>query len=353
MFATAARADSLTPTISRRSLMRPTLLARPPSSSRLFAAMAAVASTSARSPSPGHLIVTDFDGTCTQTDTTALVPRLAARAAPTPAAAQKVLSRFGELEELYLSGLSRCKTDELPAAASLEDALASMDAISNGVIAQLSASGILAGIRGTAVGPAISEWRSQSSTEAGVPQLRDGCVATLEAAAACGWELGVLSICWCPAIIRAYLPLLEGNSEGESGSPLVASRIWSNRIDEHSGEIANEIDGAVAKRAIIQRLVQEESETAGEGGRRRVVYLGDSTTDLLAMLAADVGILIGESGSARELARRFGVSIKPLAPLGDGAFEGDALTCDEHDGSTIWEAASWDEVRRCLLGPGK
>ena len=34
------------------------------------------------------------------------------------------------------------------------------------------------------------------------------------------------------------------------------SRIWSNRIDERSGQIANEIDGAIAKRAIIQRLVR-------------------------------------------------------------------------------------------------
>ena len=321
--------------------------------------MAAVA-TSARST--GHLLITDFDGTCTTTDTTALVPHLAARAAATPPAAENVLARFGELEDLYLSGLSRCKENQVQAAASLEAALSSMDAVSNDVISQLSASGILAGIREADVGPAIEEWRLQedsarSAPPARVPELRDGCVSTLAEAAACGWELGVLSICWCPAIIRAYLPLLvEGADEGgAAGRPAAGSRIWSNRIDEQSGQIANEIDGAVAKRAIIERLVREQSEAAGAGDEppRRVVYIGDSTTDLLAMLAADVGILIGESGSARDLARRFGVTIKPLAPSsGDAKPEAfDALRRDEQPGAAavIWEAKCWEEVRRCLL----
>jgi DNA-binding transcriptional LysR family regulator len=42
------------------------------------------------------------------------------------------------------------------------------------------------------------------------------------------------------------------------------------------------------------------------------VYVGDSVTDLLAMLEADVGVVVGRSSSLRALARALGVAVLPL-----------------------------------------
>lgn len=312
-------------------------------------AMAAVASSSSvASTRAAHLLITDFDGTCTITDTTPLIPHLAARAAATPNAAEKILSTFKELEDLYLSRLSSCKAalqaDEQ--GTSLETALAQMDAVSNDIISKLSDSGILAGIRDADVAPAVLDWRDNpTSAPVVAPALRDGCVDALNAAVAEGWELGILSICWCPSVIRAYLPLL-GERHGVGGD---VPRLWSNRIDESSGAIANDVDGAAAKRRIIDSLKRDDAVGEGEGeAARRVVYIGDSTTDLLAMLAADVGILIGESRSARDVARQYGVRILPLASVVSDEPEGALAALCAAEEKTIWEAASWADVRRCL-----
>ena len=42
------------------------------------------------------------------------------------------------------------------------------------------------------------------------------------AAAAAGWQLGVLSLNWCPPLIHTYLPVLAATE----------ARVWSNAIDE-------------------------------------------------------------------------------------------------------------------------
>ena len=57
------------------------------------------------------------------------------------------------------------------------------------------------------------------------PELRNGCAAALAAAAAAGWHLGVLTLCWCPPIVHALLP----------GLAAAEASVWSNRIDAESG----------------------------------------------------------------------------------------------------------------------
>ena len=74
---------------------------------------------------------------------------------------------------------------------------------------------------------------------------------------------------------------------------------------------------------------------------RAVLYIGDSATDLLAIVAADVGVLIGESSSARLIARRYGLRIEPLPPA-----PADVI----NPPGVIWEVQDWEQVRECILG---
>ena len=313
----------------------------------LLARVAACATACSRA----RYLITDFDGTCTATDTTPIVPHLAARASPTPSA---VLGRFGQLEDLYLSMLGKCRADFMDGGPpsqqqlgrfdrpGLEAALAAMDAVSDAVTDRVSESGILAGIEEGEVAPALAEWTGAPQPPIRPPALRDGCTETLAAAAADGWRLGVLTLNWCAPLVHAYLPLLRA----------AQAHVWSNSIDA-AGVISSEVNGAAAKRAVIARLVRESRQAEPRGGQEapadrgaapppQVVYIGDSATDLLAMLEADVGILVGNSESTRHIARRFGVRLEPL-PL-----EGDARLPAE---GVVWEAGSWEEIRRCLGVP--
>ena len=114
----------------------------------------AVSAYMAACASLAHIVI-DFDGTCTQTDTTPLVPHLAARGAPSASAASSILNRFGELEAEYFALLSEAKAKALPPAASdatafdpagLEAALSVLDAASEAITEKLGDEGILAGI---------------------------------------------------------------------------------------------------------------------------------------------------------------------------------------------------------------
>ena len=51
------------------------------------------------------------------------------------------------------------------------------------------------------------------------------------------------------------------------------------------------------------------SQAPGQGVS---VYIGDSASDLAAMLAADLGIVVGKSSSLRQVAAFCGVQLRPL-----------------------------------------
>ena len=111
-----------------------------------------------------------------------------------------MLSRFRDLEDMYLDMLAACKADVLGASqppgtdacgiAGLEAALTAMDAVSDTVTEELSAAGILAGIEAEAVAGVLAQWTAALEPPIRPPALRDGCAATLAAAAAEGWHLG-------------------------------------------------------------------------------------------------------------------------------------------------------------------
>ena len=319
----------------------------PPRGVAVRGAMSTIAAVASAAGGPScYYLITDFDGTCTQKDTTPLVPHLAARSSSTP---DEVLERFNALEDLYMSMVESVQTglaidkavkdeNKLLDMDGLTGALTALDAVSDAVTLQLSDSGILKGIADEGVAGALAEWR-EAGTPIKPPELRPGCAATLAAAAADGWRLGVLTLNWCPALVRAYLPLLAEYPDAP---------MWSNSIDVATGYVNLQVNGAVAKREIIAKLVKEAAAAAeqAEGGKSSsVVYVGDSSTDLLALCAADVGILIGESQSTRKIAKQFALKIEPLPASVEEAVrrkeEGEAE-------AMVFEVESWNQLRRSL-----
>lgn len=276
---------------------------------------------------PAFLLV-DFDGTCTIEETTPLLPHLAASLGPSDLAASK-LERFAQLEKEYLAGLADISqaldlngspyegfdSDGLTAC------LQAMDHHSSEVTLRVGESACLAGIRDDDVTTTLAQWRDRTQDAPIIPSpLRPGCVDTLASLADKGVALGVLSVNWCPALIHSILG-------EELRKPY---EIWCNEL-LYDGTIHLHVPGAAEKRERVTELLKR---TEGKGS---VVYIGDSATDLLALLEADVGIIIGESRSVRSIARKFGVELQPLPQ-----------SLIELATNTIFVASSWKEIHTCL-----
>jgi soluble P-type ATPase len=100
-------------------------------------------------------------------------------------------------------------------------------------------------------------------------------------------------------------------------------------VDQH-GVALQVVAGALDKRAQIAKLKRSGF----------VVYIRDSTTDLAALVEADLGILIGHSKSTAAIAEEWGIMVVPLN-------QRHVMDQDE-SASVIWMAESWSEIELLL-----
>ncbi len=68
--------------------------------------------------------------------------------------------------------------------------------------------------------------------------------------------------------------------------------------------------GADKSRVLDDLLLTKAIE---EGAKGLTVYIGDSASDVSPLLAADVGIIVGQNKLLRQVAAAAGITIKPLA----------------------------------------
>ena len=284
---------------------------------------------------PAAWVVVDFDGTCTTADSTGLLPHIAeAHALAAPESRTSVFARF---EAQYVSGVAEIMRSAdgaaiAPDVAGLRAFVDELDQFSVSVARQLGETGCLSGIDDHRVASTLRDF----GREGRAPTLRPGCAEALSALNGAGCRLGVLSVGWCPPLIDATLaPPLAA-----CGAGLRLDAVWCNALSP-DGRVIQRVSGGEAKRAKIAALRASAAADSRPEAAERIVYVGDSPTDLPALIEADVGILIGSSRSARQVLRHFGVPIRPLpskiTPRGDGE-------------PALWEAPSWDAIAASLLG---
>ncbi len=326
-------------------------------------------------PVKSNWLVVDFDGTCTVRDTITMLPRLAslAQSRLPPIKSDKVtlspdavidfqgrLSIFSMLEDEYfrkyteaMQSMKPGDTDESNgttfSSAMLEELAESIDKlddVSTAITHEVSNWRVLGGLgdlsktemlqlidvykeKQMVLEPRTIKDRETNYDELlGCLSLKEGCLSVLRnCAVSQNYGIGILSINWCPLLIESLLvhPLRE-SSESEALPDDIP--IWSNSVDAE-GIVALPFPGAIAKREKILEI----QKSGADDDSSRVVYVGDSSTDLLAIIQADVGILLGGSQSATSLAKQYGVAVKPLSE-----FE------DENSQSIVWTANSWQEI---------
>ena len=102
----------------------------------------------------------------------------------------------------------------------------------------------------------------------------------------------------------------------------------------------------LTKKQYFKELVQNKS-TRSDGIS---VFVGDSITDLLALLKSDIGIVIGKSQTVRKVAKSFGIKLLPLQEI-------QKMTASECQDNThhlqkgvLFEAPSWNEIGFTFFG---
>ncbi|KAL4578894.1 hypothetical protein LXL04_015025 [Taraxacum kok-saghyz] len=135
--------------------------------------------------------------------------------------------------------------------------------------------------------------------------LHDGCMGffqSIEKNDKLNVNVHVLSYCWCADLIRSAF---------SSGG--------LNKMQVHANEF--EYEGSLSTGTIIKKVespidkLQAFTDINLKTDTKNVtIYIGDSVGDLLCLLEADIGIVVGSSSSLRRIGTHFGVSFVPLFP---------------------------------------
>ncbi|GJV14815.1 bifunctional TH2 protein, mitochondrial-like protein isoform X1 [Tanacetum coccineum] len=137
-------------------------------------------------------------------------------------------------------------------------------------------------------------------------------------------NVNVLSYCWCADLISlikvGYLSQCQNqNACPESGvsktSGIPTMNVHANEFEYEgslsTGEIVKKVESPIDKLQAFTDILKNCDQS---DKTNLTIYIGDSVGDLLCLLEADIGIVIGSSSSLRRIASHFGVSFVPLFP---------------------------------------
>ena len=171
-------------------------------------------------------------------------------------------------------------------------------------------------------------------------QIRPGVFHVIEEMRRIGVKIEILSANWSKTFI-------EGAMNGMCDQITTNSLVF-DKSGRSTGEINLQVISAQDKLKHFLRLKSEsypattapdamEHHNAARTRTGRTLYIGDSVTDLLAILEADIGVFIGTKQTAIQAMKRFGI---PSRKITDGAsFD----ICGE-DKCTVLHVDSWETL---------
>ncbi|KAG8380397.1 hypothetical protein BUALT_Bualt06G0011100 [Buddleja alternifolia] len=299
------------------------------------------------------MLFSDFDLTCTVVDSSAILAEIAIITAPK---SDKKLSgnelarmssvdlrnSWGELSKLYTEEYEQCiesilVSDKLEKFdyEGLRRALEHLSDFEKKANLRVIDSGVLKGLN-------IEDIKRAGERLI----LQNGCTSFFQNVVSNGnlnTNIHVLSYCWCGDLIRSAF---------SSGS-LDPINIHANEfIYENSvstGDIIKNVESPIDKVNAFTKILQNSNKDQ----KILTVYMGDSVGDLLCLLEADVGIVIGSSSSLRRVGGHFGVSFVPLFP---GLIEKQKQCVEESSSSwkglsgILYTVSSWAEIHAFILG---
>ncbi|XP_059437500.1 bifunctional TH2 protein, mitochondrial isoform X2 [Corylus avellana] len=176
--------------------------------------------------------------------------------------------------------------------------------------------------------------------------LQDGCTAFFQKIVKnvnLTANVHLLSYCWCGDLIRSAF------SSGDLHELNIHANEFTFKESISTGEIVKKVESPLDKLEAFKNI----SNDCSNDRKNLTVYIGDSVGDLLCLLEADIGIVIGSSSSLRRVGNQFGVSFVPLFPglvkKQKDYVEGRFSSWKGLSG-TLYTVSSWAEIHAFIFG---
>ncbi|OAE32236.1 hypothetical protein AXG93_1089s1010 [Marchantia polymorpha subsp. ruderalis] len=219
-------------------------------------------------------------------------------------------------------------------------------------------------------GPTREEIRAEAAVRV---RLRANCSKVLQRLAQSGTPVHVVSANWSRDLIVGGLPKLPDDKLFIHSNDLVFDSAGRS-LGIIDGKVVDAFDKEEVLRALRgsrdaktfaasrgksqpdsrPRLLpapHAATKEMDDEGKSVLVYVGDSHTDLLGLLDADLGIVIGESLLMRRIMALFGIQLRPLAEASTRisvARVSNSMLSYRMSGY-LFEARTWTDVETCLF----
>ncbi|KAF8543635.1 HAD-like domain-containing protein [Trichophaea hybrida] len=281
-----------------------------------------------------HLIL-DFDDTLTTTDTISLLAKAAYTLSP------QLSPPWSHFVDAYISdynrhALSHPKSSRLTLADEVSY-LASLHPVERVSIQRIEAAGVFKGLHTTNIAKAAA------STVPLRPGFWDLCRPILNS----GGAIDILSVNWSRAWIQSSLRnavLPEERERFDADVGIYCNDLVYDPDGVTTGKISCEfVGGEDGIWTAAHKVKMMEHLVAKRGGEGQVMYVGDSSTDLMCLLKADVGVVIGDK--LDEVCERISVKLDyGLNDYKDANCGGQLYKVQD-----LEELRSWIEGRNCTL----
>ena len=238
---------------------------------------------------PIDKLITDFDETISEGDTISTLVHTAADTRK--GEKEQFLAAWREMVQWYLTRYDRVCDAWLNHRHSIVDFLKAFEELETASIQRVMAKGFLAGLTEEGLRTAGRNVVKKSGVDRVLSGMRAG-----------GVEVEILSANWSRALI-------QGAAE-ELCDQVITNSLIYDAAGRSTGNIHLHVVSARDKlRKFRERkknppTLQSSTQTQ-DGGVIRTVYVGDSISDFLAILDADLGVLIGRNRTAMQTIERF------------------------------------------------
>ncbi|KAK6911295.1 Thiaminase-2/PQQC [Dillenia turbinata] len=321
------------------------------------------------------MLFSDFDLTCTVVDSSAILAEIAIITAPKSDQNQsenqiaRMLSAdlrntWGVLSKQYTEEYEQCIENLMPVEKAvafnyegLRKALEQLSDFERMANSRVIESGVLKGLN------------LEDIKRAGEHLIfQDGCKVLFQNILKnenLNANVNVLSYCWCADLIRSAFSsgMFRESATGiiafyysilDSAGALDALNVHANEFAHEdsisTGEIVRKVETPIDKVEAFNNILKNCSNDK----KNVTVYIGDSVGDLLCLLEADIGIVIGTSSSLRKVGTQFGVSFVPLFPglvKKQKGFDEEKPPSWKGLSGVLYTVESWAEIHAFILGP--
>lgn len=117
--------------------------------------------------------------------------------------------------------------------------------------------------------------------------------------------------------------------------------IHTNKLEFENGTSNGIMDkkyvSASDKEVRLENIIEKAENSSGV-----TIYIGDSFTDLLALLKADVGIIIGESESMYKVCNDFGIHVVPSSEWSYERFSNE-------ENKVLYSVSTWNDIQEFIF----